>query len=100
MNIKELNENGHPIGMFGASWYMTQQEVKNLFDNMSQLDIRKAVKIIRRKSGRHITLEASGGITLKNVRAFAKTGVDRISIGAITHSAKAIDVSLEVSDIY
>lgn len=36
--IKELHKNGHPVGMFGASWYMTQQEVKNLFENMSQLD--------------------------------------------------------------
>ena len=71
-----------------------------MLDNMIPSDIRKAVKIIRRKSGGHITIEASGGITLKNVRAVAKTGVDRISIGAITHSVKAIDVSLEVSDIY
>lgn len=36
--IKELQENGHPVGMFGTTWYMTQQEVKNLFSNMSQLN--------------------------------------------------------------
>lgn len=36
--IKELQENGHPVGMFGTTWYMTQQEVKNLFDNISQLN--------------------------------------------------------------
>ena len=41
-------------------------------------------------------LEASGGITLDNVRAVAETGVDFISIGALTHSARALDVSLEV----
>ncbi|MDP3012595.1 MAG: hypothetical protein Q8M92_00030 [Candidatus Subteraquimicrobiales bacterium] len=36
--IKELQENGHPVGMFGTTWYMTQQEVKNLFGNISQLN--------------------------------------------------------------
>jgi nicotinate-nucleotide pyrophosphorylase (carboxylating) len=41
-------------------------------------------------------LEASGGITLENVRAYAKTGVDRISIGALTHSAACADVALEI----
>ena len=45
----------------------------------------------------HIRLEASGGITLANVRAVAETGVDYISIGAITHSAPAVDFSLELS---
>jgi nicotinate-nucleotide pyrophosphorylase (carboxylating) len=42
-------------------------------------------------------LEASGGVTLENVREIAETGVDRISIGALTHSAPAADISLEVS---
>ena len=44
-----------------------------------------------------VRLEASGGITLDNVRAVAETGVDEISIGALTHSARSLDVSLEVS---
>lgn len=42
--IKELQENGHPVGMFGATWYMTQQEVKNLFNNCSQLDSNTLVQ--------------------------------------------------------
>ncbi len=41
-------------------------------------------------------LEASGGVTLANVRAIARTGVERISVGALTHSAKAVDIRLEI----
>jgi nicotinate-nucleotide pyrophosphorylase (carboxylating) len=54
--------------------------------------MRKAVKSIH---GRAL-IEASGGITLDNVRAVAETGVDFISIGALTHSARALDISLEL----
>jgi nicotinate-nucleotide pyrophosphorylase (carboxylating) len=46
--------------------------------------------------GGQARLEASGGVTLETVRAIAETGVDYISIGALTHSARALDVSLEV----
>jgi nicotinate-nucleotide pyrophosphorylase (carboxylating) len=42
-------------------------------------------------------LEASGGVTLDNVRAIAETGVDFVSIGALTHSARALDVSMEIA---
>jgi nicotinate-nucleotide pyrophosphorylase (carboxylating) len=63
-----------------------------MLDNMNLEDMRKAVKSIR---GRAL-IEASGGITLDNVRAVAETGVDFISIGALTHSAKALDISLEL----
>ena len=62
-----------------------------MLDNMSLEDMRKAVKSIH---GRAL-IEASGGITLDNVRAVAETGVDFISIGALTHSARALDISLE-----
>ena len=62
-----------------------------LLDNMSPEQMRQAVKLI---GGRALS-EASGGITLENVRAVAETGVDRISIGALTHSPKALDISLE-----
>ena len=62
-----------------------------LFDNMSPKNLRKAVKI----SSRLYETEASGGITLKNVRKIASTGVKRISVGKITHSASAIDFKLE-----
>jgi nicotinate-nucleotide pyrophosphorylase (carboxylating) len=63
-----------------------------MLDNMSLEDMRKAVKSIH---GRAL-VEASGGITLDNVRAVAETSVDFISIGALTHSARALDISLEL----
>ncbi|MFN0150646.1 MAG: carboxylating nicotinate-nucleotide diphosphorylase [bacterium] len=66
-----------------------------LLDNMDVATLREAVAIARR-GGRAITLEASGGVRLDTVRAIAETGVDAISAGAITHSARAIDFSLEV----
>jgi nicotinate-nucleotide pyrophosphorylase (carboxylating) len=61
-----------------------------MLDNMTLDDIRRAVKMVPPS----ISLEASGGITLENVRAVAETGVDVISVGAITHSVRAIDFSL------
>lgn len=64
-----------------------------LLDNMSPAELRDAVALV---SGR-ARLEASGGITLDNVRAVAVTGVDEISIGALTHSARSLDVSLEIA---
>jgi nicotinate-nucleotide pyrophosphorylase (carboxylating) len=63
-----------------------------LLDNMNPDLLREAVRL----RPPHIKLEASGGITLANIRAVAETGVDYISIGAITHSAPAVDFSLEV----
>ena len=61
-----------------------------LFDNMSLKNLRKAVKI----SNRFYETEASGGITLKNVRRIAATGVNRVSIGQITHSAPVVDFKI------
>ena len=63
-----------------------------LLDNMSTEQMRKAVEIT---DGRAV-LEASGGITLQTVRAIAETGVDIISVGALTHSAPAMNVSLDM----
>jgi nicotinate-nucleotide pyrophosphorylase (carboxylating) len=65
-----------------------------LLDNMKPADIREAVALGKNK----VKFEASGGITLKNIRQIAVTGVDFISIGAITHSPRAIDFSLEITD--
>jgi nicotinate-nucleotide pyrophosphorylase (carboxylating) len=62
-----------------------------MLDNMNLEDMRKAVESIH---GRAL-IEASGGITLDNVRAVAETGVNYISIGALTHSARALDINLE-----
>jgi nicotinate-nucleotide pyrophosphorylase (carboxylating) len=63
-----------------------------LLDNM---DVPMMAEAVRRTAGRAL-LEASGGITLATVRAIAETGVDLISVGALTHSAMALDVSLEL----
>ena len=64
-----------------------------LLDNMSVDQVASAVELA---AGR-VPLEASGGIMLENVRAYAETGVDFISIGALTHSARSLHVSLEVT---
>ena len=63
-----------------------------LFDNMSPKNLRKGIKL----SNKLYETEASGGITLKNVRKIASTGVKRVSIGQITHSAPALNFKLEV----
>jgi len=66
-----------------------------LLDNMSPGEMRKVVALAAGREPRPL-LEASGGITLANARQVAETGVDYISMGAITHSAPALDMSLEV----
>ena len=63
-----------------------------MLDNMSLNDMRRAVQHIKGKA----LIEASGGITIDTIRAVAETGVDYISIGALTHSAKSLDISLEL----
>jgi nicotinate-nucleotide pyrophosphorylase (carboxylating) len=65
-----------------------------LLDNMTIDQMREAVRR-RNAVAPQVKLEASGGITLANVRAIAETGVDRISIGALTHSAPALDIALD-----
>ena len=67
----------------GADWV--------LLDNMSIDMMRKAVAIC----AGHVTTEASGGVTLDTVRRIAETGVNRISVGALTHSAPALDLALD-----
>jgi nicotinate-nucleotide pyrophosphorylase (carboxylating) len=76
-----------------------------LLDNMTPKEVKKAVARIRRASVeqtksaqeiRWITTEASGGIVLENIRAYAEAGVDFISVGALTHSAKAADISMRI----
>lgn len=62
-----------------------------MLDNFTLQDMREAVKLVDRR----VTLEASGGITLETVRAFAETGVDVISVGALTHSARVLDIGLD-----
>ena len=64
-----------------------------LLDNFKPGPLKKAVELVRQLNPK-IILEASGGITLKNIRAYAATGVDQISIGSLTHSVKSVDFSL------
>jgi nicotinate-nucleotide pyrophosphorylase (carboxylating) len=64
-----------------------------LLDNMTPPQLRDAVALTRGRA----RLEASGGVTLETIRAIAETGVDEISVGALTHSARSLDVSLELT---
>src|SRR5438067_12323461 len=69
-----------------------------LLDNMSVEDVKEAVGRCARAQ-RHVPVECSGGINLENVRAYAQAGVDFISVGALTHSAVAVDMSLRVTPV-
>ncbi len=66
-----------------------------LLDNMKVEEVRQAVTRIKKHS-RHVPVEASGGIRLENVRDYAETGVDYISVGALTHSPQAVDLSMRM----
>ncbi|HBR21007.1 MAG TPA: carboxylating nicotinate-nucleotide diphosphorylase [Nitrospiraceae bacterium] len=66
-----------------------------MLDNMSVQDMKEAVNIVR-SSKKEVILEASGNVSLENVREVAETGVDLISIGALTHSATAVDISMKI----
>jgi nicotinate-nucleotide pyrophosphorylase (carboxylating) len=75
-----------------------------LFDNMVPSKVNEAVEMVkelensrRAGTGRTILTEASGNITVENVEEYAKSGVDRISVGMITHSARALDISFDIS---
>ncbi len=66
-----------------------------MLDNMSIEGIKKSVKLIRSQNPK-VIIEASGNINLENVRVIAETGVDLISVGALTHSATAVDISMDI----
>ncbi len=66
-----------------------------LMDHMSSQDVRIAVERVK-SADRRVPLECAGGITLENVRAYAETGVDFISVGALTQSATAVDMSMRI----
>lgn len=95
---KENNPNKVPIEIEIETIDQVEEVVKAgadilLMDNLSLTDLKKAVKKVAGRA----KLEASGGITLENVVDYAKSGVDFISIGALTHSAPAVDLSLEIA---
>ena len=66
--------------------------IRDRFDNMSSQILKRGIKL----SKKLYETEASGGVTLKNVKKIAATGVDRISVGTITHSATGIDLKIEI----
>jgi nicotinate-nucleotide pyrophosphorylase (carboxylating) len=67
-----------------------------LLDNMSPARVREAVALIRgHANGATCWIEASGGITLTNIRAYAEAGADTVSVGALTHSAPSVDIALD-----
>ncbi len=65
-----------------------------MLDNMDVREIGEAVRLIDRRA----LVEVSGGVTLSNVREMARSGVDFISVGALTHSAPCLDISFDVLD--
>lgn len=68
-----------------------------MLDNLSPSEDRRIVQSLEREKLRdRVILEASGGITMENVASYARTGVDVLSVGALTHSARALDMSLEI----
>ncbi len=66
-----------------------------MLDNMT---VREVAEAVRRARGR-VKLEASGGISLENIAAYAETGVDFVSVGALTHSARALDIALDLEPV-
>ena len=104
MTLQEIvmkAKNAAPAGIVVEVEVTTPQEAEEaaragatmiMFDNMAPDEMRRAINLLPEG----VRTEASGGINLENVRAAAMTGVDIISIGALTHSVKALDISLEL----
>lgn len=92
-----------PVGVFIQIEVESLQELQEalaagasmvLLDNFTLTQLSDAVVLTRQKTGERVILEASGSITLQNVRQVAETGVDRVSIGSLTKNIKAIDLSM------
>jgi nicotinate-nucleotide pyrophosphorylase (carboxylating) len=104
-SAQERRQPGQTIDIEVRSFEELKEALDNgaeslLLDNMSPAEVKKAVGIVRDR-GLQIPLEASGGITLENIRKYALTGVDYISVGALTHSAIAADLSMRITaEIY
>ena len=100
----ELRKPGQTIDIEVRTFEELQTALENraeslLLDNMTPAEIKKAVGIVN-KHGK-IPTEASGGIVLENIRKYALAGVDYISVGALTHSAVAVDISMRITaEIY
>ncbi|HWZ02615.1 MAG TPA: hypothetical protein VNX40_03330, partial [Mucilaginibacter sp.] len=83
IEVRNLDELGQVLQTGGIN--------RILLDNFDFGNLKKAVKLI----GGRYTTEASGGITIDNIREYAECGVDYISVGALTHSVKSLDLSLK-----
>ena len=101
----ELRKPGQTIDIEVRNFNELEKALDNgaeslLLDNMTPAEIKKAVGIVRGR-GLTIPVEASGGIVLENIRKYALAGVDYISVGALTHSAAAVDLSMKITaEIY
>jgi nicotinate-nucleotide pyrophosphorylase (carboxylating) len=101
----ELRKPGQTIDIEVRSFEELETALDNgaeslLLDNMSPAEVKKAVGIVRGR-GLTIPIEASGGILIDNIRKYALAGVDYISVGALTHSAIAVDLSMKITaEIY
>jgi len=93
IEVRNLNQFIMALTLFSTSGF---PGAIIMLDNMTPKEIKEAA-LIRNRVAREIQLEASGGITLKNISRFAATGVDFISIGALTHSPKALDIALRIT---
>ncbi|MFQ6618745.1 MAG: nicotinate-nucleotide diphosphorylase (carboxylating), partial [Fidelibacterota bacterium] len=69
---------------------LTERIDRIMMDNMDVEDVKRGIEMVRRRA----EVEISGGITLKNVRDYAETGADYISVGALTHSSRFLDLTL------
>ncbi len=101
--VREANRAGLKVEVETTDLDEVRQALKGgvdriMLDNMSASEVREAVQLIREREPRP-EIEASGGVTLANVRALAEAGVDLISVGALTHSAPALDLSLEFREV-
>jgi len=85
VEVRDLDEAAYALGT-GVD--------RLLLDNMSQESMKQAVALRDQNTGDGVSLEASGGVTLENVREIAETGVEFISVGALTHSAPTLDFSM------
>jgi nicotinate-nucleotide pyrophosphorylase (carboxylating) len=101
----ELRKPGQTIDIEVRSFAELETALDNgaeslLLDNMTPAEVKKAVGIVRGR-GLEFPIEASGGILLENIRKYALAGVDYISVGALTHSAVAVDLSMKITaEIY
>jgi nicotinate-nucleotide pyrophosphorylase (carboxylating) len=99
--VRAQNAPGLPIEVEVKTWAELEEAValrpdRIMLDNMAPAEMRRAVEWVAGRTAGRVPLEASGGIDLDTVRAVAETGVDYISVGALTHSVTALDISLEV----